>query len=100
MPCGAKRRRHLLKELDSDIRDLLAAADAGEIPTAYRSKPLTKAQAAKLHSGEQQTNPTVYFKHLINKGKLSPPIGGGQRWQFDIRDFPKHVHSKMRPQSQ
>ena len=69
--------------------------NAIEIPSEYRSKPLTKAEIAHIHSGGKVSNPTAYIKSsgLILEGKPN-----GKIWIADIRQFPDSQHGKLLPE--
>jgi hypothetical protein len=66
------------------------------IPLAYRTRILTKAEAARLHAGYEVGNPTSYFKRLVDKGDFTRPMGSGHQWVFNIQDFPPSEHEKLR----
>ena len=59
------------------------------IPVEHLTRVVSKAVAAPLHAMRKVTNPTKYFDELIRRGVVTQPIGGGQNWQFDIREFPE-----------
>jgi len=71
--------------------------DSGKgIPLEHRSRAMSKAEAARFHSDMKPANPTTYFKSRIAKGSVTAPIGSGQLWQFDVRDFPEAVREEMK----
>jgi hypothetical protein len=77
------------------LRFIAAAARQAEIPPKYLTRALTKAEAAKLHAGTKQMNPSDYIARQVVKGVLTAPIGGGHSWRFDIRDFPVSAQKYM-----
>ena len=80
------------------IKALRQAADLlnQPIPAEHRTRTLTKSQAASLHADQKIENPTSYFAHLVKNGRIAKPMGSGQKWVFDIRDFPASTHDKLR----
>jgi hypothetical protein len=49
-----------------------------------------------LHNGDKVENPTVYFDRLIDAKQITQPMGKGQKWVFDIQDFPATAQEKLR----
>jgi hypothetical protein len=90
-----------LQSILSEIEDFAARWNSThlgmhQIPPSRRTKHLTKAEAAKYLKGEPDRNPSIYIKREVAKGATSAPIGNGQRWQFDINDFPPEAQDELR----
>jgi hypothetical protein len=91
-----------VEAIDQRIREHLTAKDspksAGQstIPPEDLSRPMSKQEAARFRRGEGHKNPSMYFKRLIEEGSITPPMGGGQSWQFNVQDFPESVRDEMR----
>jgi hypothetical protein len=66
------------------------------IPAEFLTRVVSKAEAARLHAGRKVENPTDYIKRLVKAGTLTPPIGGGKHWRFDIREFPESARGTLR----
>lgn len=66
------------------------------IPREHISRLIGKAEAAKLHSGSSVADPAAYFSDLVAREVITPPIGNGRQWQFDVRDFPASKREQMR----
>ncbi|MEM1186804.1 MAG: hypothetical protein AAGI53_17600 [Planctomycetota bacterium] len=65
---------------------------ATAIPPEHRSRELTKAEAARLHSGSRVKNPSDYFRKR-------PDVrieGSGRRWFVDCTQFPPSAQEKLR----
>ena len=41
-------------------------------------------------------NGVSYIDRLVEKGLIKKPMGSGQKWIFDIQDFPQSTHDKLR----
>lgn len=67
------------------------SADSPGIPAKFRSRSMTKAEAAQLHSGGGCTNATSYF---ASRPEITIE-GKGWCWRFDIRQFPEDVRDEM-----
>lgn len=64
------------------------------IPPKFRSKSLSKAEIARIHSGGRVSNPTTYLRNA------NVPLEGrpnGKLWTTDIRRFPESVHDQLLP---
>src|SRR5262245_25552156 len=90
-----EHRRQLEAVTFAKLQAEFGAADQ-EIPQEYRTRMLTKKEAAKLHAGVGASNPTTYINRLIESKQITQPMGSGQKWVFDIRDFPQNAHEKLR----
>ncbi len=69
---------------------------AAVIPTEFLTRVVSKVDAARLHSGQRKANGSDYIATMVSIGRLTAPIGSGQSWQFDIRQFPDSVRDKLR----
>jgi hypothetical protein len=67
-----------------------------QIPQEYLTRVVTKGVAARLHSGAKVANPTTYLARLIDQHLITPPLGSGKQWQFDIRQFPESARASLR----
>lgn len=74
----------------------VAKPKPGEIPREHLSRPIGKAEAAKLHSGASVPDPAGYFRDLVAQNLMKPPIVNGRSLQFDVRDFPASKRESMR----
>lgn len=74
----------------------VAKPKPGEIPKEHLSRPIGKAEAAKLHSGSNVPDPAAYFRDLVERKLMKPPIVSGRSLQFDVRDFPASKRDLMR----
>lgn len=74
----------------------VAKPKPGEIPREHLSRPIGKAEAAKLHSGASVPDPAGYFRNLVEQNLMKPPIVNGRSLQFDVRDFPASKRESMR----
>jgi len=63
---------------------------------------MTKSEAG-IKLGDRPSNPVQYTDRLIKKGPenggINQPMGSGQQWTFNIRDFPEHVRDAIRPKA-
>jgi hypothetical protein len=90
--------------MDAELRTMtnaptvapVAKAKPGEIPKEHLSRPIGKAEAAKLHSGSNVPDPAAYFRDLVERNLMKPPIVNGRSLQFDVRDFPASKRESMR----
>jgi hypothetical protein len=90
--------------MDAELRTMtnaptvvpVAKAKPGEIPKEHLSRPIGKAEAAKLHSGSNIPDPAAYFRDLVERNLMKPPIVNGRSLQFDVRDFPASKRESMR----
>jgi len=63
-----------------------------DIPPEYRSKPKTKDELARIHSGSSQGNPSLYLKRqkVTLLGKPNSKL-----WIADLRDFDSTAREKL-----
>ena len=77
-------------------RPTVNKAAPSRIPREHISRPIGKAEAAKLHSGSSVADPAAYFAELVARELMTPPIVSGRALQFDVRDFPASKRDQLR----
>jgi hypothetical protein len=65
------------------------------IPAENLSREISKAKAARLHSGRNVANPSDYIDRRIKAGTLTAPIGSGQCWRFVVSEFPQSARDDL-----
>lgn len=65
----------------------------GDIPTEFKSRPLTKAEIAKLWSGAKPSNPTAFLKRTPLTIEGEP---GSKLWYVDLRQWPEDKQGSLK----
>lgn len=68
-----------------------------EIPPEFRTKPITKKLAAKCLGKENEDSGVRWLSECIEMGLIRCEKMSRQAFVFDLRQFPKESHSKLKP---
>jgi len=95
---GSKGTRDRSQTIRSKIGEVIITSILPE----FQTRTMTKSEAGAKH-GDQPSNPRQYIGRLIEKGPdgggICKPMGSGQQWVFDIRDFPEAVQESISPKT-
>ena len=87
-------------DLAQAARDKIGEESITAILPEFRTRVMNKSEAARK-LGYKDSNPPQHIDRLIAKdhsnGGIREPIGSGQQWIFDIRDFPEAVRGSISP---
>jgi len=90
-------RRAIASKGEIAPQEKLKSNDGHPIEAAYRTRPLTKKKAAKLLGRDGDTSSAVkWISNCIKDGTITAEKLNRQNFIFDIREFPKDSHAKLK----
>jgi hypothetical protein len=78
-----------------DVAESYTSEVSSTIPREFPTRFMTKREAAKFLNGGAVANASTYISDMVSRQRITAPVGSGKKWQFDWRQFPTSVQSKV-----